>query len=115
MCQLQLYKSPSWPPLTLRDTWSPPYRGPQLSFDRPEKSRVLSGLAPESPEHREALATICAGKQMLAKKPRLDMPGFRPCESHENRDRRLARLQAMEAQIREAVRTRAEVYDPGVR
>ena len=115
LTEAQLKRLGELAPLTLRDTWRSPYLGPQLSFDRPEKSRVLSGLAPESPEHSEALATIRAGKQMLAKKPRLDMPGFRPCESHENRDRRRARLQAIEAHIREAVHTRAKVYDPGVR
>jgi len=97
--------------LKLRDTWSSPYLGPQLSFDRPEMSGVLSGLAPESPEHKEALSIICAGKQTLAKKPRLDMPGFRPCVSHAKRDRQRARLQAIAAHSRRADRTRAKVYD----
>ena len=98
-----------------RDTWRAPYLGPQLSFTRPEKSPVLSGLDRGSPETREALAILHAGKELLAKKPRLDMPGFLPCEEHESRNRRRACLEAIEADARKAVQTQAKVYDPQVR
>ncbi|MFH1921141.1 MAG: hypothetical protein ABIP48_14830, partial [Planctomycetota bacterium] len=49
----------------------------QLSFTRPELSPGLEKFSNTSdPNSREALAIIEAGREMLAQRPRADMPGF---------------------------------------
>ncbi len=49
----------------------------EVNFTRPEKSPCLARLTPhDSPAYREALAIIQAGKDLLARRPRADMPGF---------------------------------------
>ncbi len=48
-----------------------------VSFTRPEKSPCLAKLTQhDSPEYLEALEIIRAGKDLLARRPRADMPGF---------------------------------------
>jgi len=49
----------------------------RVSFTRPAISPCLKGLDPNSDKYKEALAIITAGKEMLAKRPRADMPGFK--------------------------------------
>ncbi len=49
----------------------------QISFTRPELSPCLTKLGKQSDEYREAISIINAGKQMLAQRPRADMPGFK--------------------------------------
>lgn len=49
-----------------------------VSFTRPEMSPCLQRFADKTdPRYTEALAIIRAGKNMLAKRPRADMPGFK--------------------------------------
>jgi hypothetical protein len=48
--------------------------GPQVCFDRPDKSPCLAGLT--GANYDEALAIIQAGAANLAANPRADMPGF---------------------------------------
>jgi hypothetical protein len=48
-----------------------------VNLTRPEKSPCLAKLTPQdSPAYREALGIIQAGKALLARRPRADMPGF---------------------------------------
>ena len=51
------------------------FAGPQVSFDRPEKSPCLASLKTKPEVYAEVLAIIQAGKASLAKRPRADMPG----------------------------------------
>ncbi len=53
--------------------------GSQVNFTRPELSPCLQGLQNAKPtEYHEALDLIQAGQELLAKRPRADMPGFQP-------------------------------------
>jgi len=52
--------------------------GSQVSFDRPERSRCLAGLAEGSEARDEALAILRAGAARLREHPRADQPGFVP-------------------------------------
>ena len=48
-----------------------------VNFTRPELSRCLAGLKEKAPEkHAEALQLIQSGRDRLAQRPRMDMPGF---------------------------------------
>ena len=50
----------------------------QVSFDRPERSRCLAAFRDKAdPRYVQALAVIRAGKEMLARRPRAEMPGFK--------------------------------------
>ncbi len=87
-------------------------RGPQVSFDRPELSPCLAKFNDKSdPQYREALSIIEAGRQMLAKRPRADMPGFERCAADRNREQKYARRRQVEARSREAIRTGKKIYD----
>ena len=86
--------------------------GPQVSFDRPELSACLSKFADKSdPKYVEALAVIRAGRDMLKKRPRADMPGFVPCPTDQRRQVKYARRRRIEATIRQAIRAGNRVYD----
>ena len=87
-------------------------RGPQISFDRPELSPCLATLRDrDDPKYREALAIIQAGKEMLAKRPRADMAGFRACLIDARRQRKYAERQAIELRSRGAIRANRKVRD----
>jgi len=86
--------------------------GPLVSFRRPELSPCLSKFKDKSDSaYKEALSIIQAGKAMLAKRPRADMPGFVPCEKDLSREQKYAARQTAEHRSREAIRTGARVYD----
>ncbi len=85
--------------------------GPEVSFDRPESSPCLQKLGTGSPEYREALAIILAGREMLGKRPRADMPGFQPCDKDQQREVKYQRRRQVELHIREALRNGEKVYD----
>ncbi|NQT41440.1 MAG: PD40 domain-containing protein [Planctomycetes bacterium] len=88
-------------------------QGPQVSFDRPELSPCLTKLAgPGDPKYKEALAIIRAGGEMLARRPRADMPGFVPCETDRQREEKYATRRQAELDSRQAIRTGGKVYDP---
>jgi len=87
-------------------------RKAQVSFDRPEISPCLQKLDKGSAKHKEALAIIQAGREMLKKTPRADMEGFKPCPEHARRLAKYNRLMALEAANRKAILTGTKHYDP---
>jgi len=87
-------------------------RGPQVSFDRPELSPCLGRFQDKNnPQYKEALAIIEAGRKMLAKRPRADMPGFQPCETDRKRLKKYLDRREIEARNRDAIRRGKKVYD----
>lgn len=85
--------------------------GPDVSFERPEVSPCLEKLDKNSPAYKEALALIQAGKEMLAKHPRADMPGFQPCETDRQREAKFQERRRIELHVREAISKGEKVYD----
>ena len=82
-----------------------------VSFTRPEMSPCLQKLDKNDPKYKEALAIITAGKQMLAKRPRADMPGF--CLVEEIEIRQEAKYQALlkqENEMRRAIADGKKLY-----
>lgn len=57
--------------------------GPQIAFDRPEKSPCLVAIKTDRAKYTEALNIIQEGNKILQKTPRADMEGFTPCEQHQ--------------------------------
>jgi len=84
----------------------------QIAFERPELSPCLQKLKKDSPQYKEALAIIKAGKAMLAKKPRADMDGFVPCAEHRRRLAKYERLRKLELANRRAIDKGLKHYDP---
>lgn len=86
--------------------------GPQISFDRPERSPCLAAIPdPADPQRAEALAIIRAGQAELAKNPEPDAAGFRPCPVDDWREEKYAARRARELANREAIREGRKVYD----
>jgi hypothetical protein len=83
----------------------------QISFDRPEKSRILGKLDPASENYTKAVALISEGKKRLAEKPDADAPGFVPNEQDQAREKRYQERFAAERKIYEAIRTGKKIYD----
>jgi hypothetical protein len=80
------------------------YKGPRISFDRPQLSPCLGSLAKNSPKYRKALALIRKGQERLKERPRADMPGFVPWERDLERMAHLKKYQIIEANSRKALR-----------
>ena len=56
--------------------------GSPLNFTRPQRSRLLDTFSdPNDSAYIEALSIIRSGQAMLTAHPRLDMPGFQPCQA----------------------------------
>ena len=87
-------------------------RGPQISFDRPELSPVLTRFSTRTPDYQEALAIIQAGQKLLLKRPEADAAGFQPCPLDQWREEKYQARQAMEERSRAAIREGRKVYDP---
>ena len=87
----------------------------QIAFERPELSPCLQKLKKDSPQYKEALAIIEAGKAMLAKRPRADMDGFVPCEDHRRRVAKYEFRQQEELRNRRAIRQGKKAYDQGIK
>jgi len=86
--------------------------GPQISFDRPERSPCLSTLKNASDaSYVEALEIVRAGKETLASRPRADMPGFQACPVDRDREERYCRRESIEIENREAIRSEGKAYD----
>ena len=86
---------------------------PLVSFDRPELSPILSGLAEQDEAaHEKALAIITSGQQRLTEKPRADMAGFEPCATDRRRLQKYDRLWQHQLSVRKALRDGEKVYDP---
>ncbi len=74
------------------------------NFTRPEHSACLAVFRDDNdPKYREALAIIQSGREMLEKHPRLDMPGFEPCETDRARIARHNARRQTEAANRAAI------------
>ncbi len=87
-------------------------RGPQVSFDRPEMSPCLAKFKNKNdPKYKEALAIIQAGKDMLKKRPRADMPGFQPCEVDRQREQKYLFRRQEEMRNRKAIREGLKAYE----
>jgi len=90
--------------------------GPQVSFDRPELSPCLAKIDdPNSPAYAEAVTIIQAGKDMLAKHPRADMPGFEACPIDQQRQQKYVRQQQTERANRQAIEENTKRYDVDTR
>ncbi len=84
-----------------------------VSFTRPELSPCLQRFSDKAdPKYIEALGIIRAGKEMLARRPRGEMPGFRLVSDIEIQQeaKYRARLQ-LEAQIRTAIISGQKKYE----
>lgn len=88
---------------------------PLVSFDRPELSPILAKLDRNSPEYREALEILRAGKEVLAKSDPDYLPGFAPCEKDRQRNAKYDARAAVESDVYAALRTGRKLYDPGIR
>ncbi len=87
-------------------------RGPQLSFDRPQLSPCLQMFKDTSdPKYVEALAIIQAGSQMLQKRPRADMDGFRACPLDQRRQQIYTARRQIELRNRRAIREGRKLYE----
>ena len=88
-------------------------RGPQISFDRPERSPCLVALKGKPETFAEALAIIKAGHDTLFSRPRADMDGFQLCPNDEKR--RLVYEGRLETETlnRAAVLSGRKLYDNG--
>ena len=76
-----------------------------VSFTRPELSPCLAKFKDKSvPEYREALAIIEAGKDLLAQRPRADMPGFKLTSPVE-----IGQEKKYQARLEEQARQRAAI------
>lgn len=98
-----------WEFASQNNYWASP--GPDVSFERPELSPCLEKLDMSSPQYKEALAIIQAGKEMLTKRPRADMPGFQPSEADQQREAKYQERRQIELQIIEAILKGEKVYD----
>ncbi|MDD4537625.1 MAG: hypothetical protein PHT80_01300 [Lentisphaeria bacterium] len=87
----------------------------QISFDRPECSRILNNprLAEHPDDRAEALAIIRTGAERLQQLPRADMDGFRFIPIEESRDRRYQSSRAQELRVYEAIREDRKIFDHG--
>ena len=83
----------------------------QLDFDRPECSRILSGVT-NAAARAEALAIVKAGAERLRAVPRGDVvEGFVACEVDRLREERYRRREAEEERVYAAIREGRKVYD----
>jgi hypothetical protein len=75
-----------------------------ISFTRPEVSPCLAGLKEQGGEAQaEALAIIRRGKEALAERPRMDMPGAELVGTDREREEKYVRLLRREAEARRAI------------
>ncbi|MBN2448895.1 MAG: PD40 domain-containing protein [Lentisphaeria bacterium] len=92
-------------------------RGPQITFDRPERSPCLAGLAEAGGEPlAEALTIIREGQAALAANARGDSAadGIAMCAVDAAREAFYAERARIEAANRQALREGARLYDPGL-
>ncbi|MFH1719438.1 MAG: hypothetical protein ABIF19_18965, partial [Planctomycetota bacterium] len=86
--------------------------GPQISFNRPRLSPCLAKFDDTGDAgYIEALAIIEAGKLMLERRPRADMPGFEACLKDQQRQQDYAMRQDVEMRNRQALQNGRKLYD----
>ena len=79
-------------------------QGSQVNFTRPEFSLCLTAFKDKSdPRYKEALAIIQAGKEMLARRPRADMPGFKLVGIDRERQRKHDAFVEQERRVRQQI------------
>ena len=77
---------------------------PRVCFDRPEKSPCLAAFKDKNaPKYQEALAIIQAGRDLLARQPREDMPGAQLLGLEAQRESKYQRLAEAETRARQAI------------
>jgi len=83
----------------------------QVNLARPRLSPCLESLKDKSdPKYAEALAIIEAGKKMLARRPREDMPGCKLDGLDLVREARYQERARIEAQVRQAILKGGKIY-----
>ena len=84
-----------------------------VSFTRPELSPCLQKLSDKTdPKYKEALAIIQAGKNILAKRPRGDMPNFKLVDQIEiDQEAKYQQRLKLEQQVRAAIAAGRKKYD----
>ncbi|MCX5654072.1 MAG: hypothetical protein NTY65_05420, partial [Planctomycetota bacterium] len=83
----------------------------QVNLARPHLSPCLASLKDKSdPKYAEALAIIEAGRKMLAKRPREDMPGFQILGKDAEREARYQERAKIEADVRRAILAGQKIY-----
>jgi len=85
--------------------------GPQIAFERPEKSPCLSNLSPSSADYLEAVTIIKKGQQRLKETPRADMDGFMPCEEHQAQLKKYMNRLMVEKENNKAVSEGKLIFD----
>ncbi len=85
--------------------------GPLVSFERPELSPCLTGLAAGSDAYAEALGLIREGAALLARVPRGDEPEFALGPADQRREAKYAARRETELRNRAAVRAGERAYD----
>jgi hypothetical protein len=104
-------------PMVWRDEGSPfnsfgSSPGILVSFDRPALSPCLARFKDKGdPKYGEALAIIQSGRDMLARRPAADMPGFVPCAEDRRREAKYAERARIEQRNRDAIRRGSRLYD----
>jgi hypothetical protein len=83
----------------------------QISFARPEKSRMLEKMDTSSENYKKSVELIREGGKRLVEKPDADAPGFKPCEQDMARELRYQERLDVERKIYEAIRTGKKIYD----
>jgi hypothetical protein len=83
----------------------------QISFTRPEKSRMLEKMDASSENYKKAVELIREGGKRLAEKPDADSLNFKPCEQDMARELRYQERLIIERNIYEAIRTGKKIYD----
>ena len=79
--------------------------GPQISFERPEKSPCLERVRGDKRKYRKALALIQLGQQRLLERPRADMDDFVPCEKNLAQMQKYVKRQQIEFKNKQAAAT----------
>ncbi|MBE3123911.1 MAG: hypothetical protein IMZ65_03835, partial [Planctomycetes bacterium] len=83
----------------------------QVNLTRPERSPCLGSLKDKSdPKYQEALAIIQAGKEMLARRPQADMPGFKLEGIEAARQAKYEERARIETEVRRAILKGEKVY-----
>ncbi len=83
----------------------------QISFTRPEKSRMLEKMDTSSENYKKAVELIREGGKRLAEKPDADSLGFKPCDQDVERELRYQERLNAERNIYEAIRLEKKIYD----
>jgi len=88
------------------------YKGPYISFDRPELSPCLARIADkDSVEYREALEIIRKGAETLKQFPQCGIDGFVRCEADQAREKKYEFRKNEERLNRAAIRNGEKRYD----